>query len=81
MKVPKSAFYISLLISTILAVIIFAGIPFVIAGLIIVLFNISNMWIGPLMVAIYIFMQEWSELKGVLIANGITTDEEDGGDE
>lgn len=81
MKVPKSAFYISLLISTILAVIIFAGIPFVIAGLIIVLFNLSNMWIGPLMVAIYIFMQEWSELKGVLIANGITTDEEDGGDE
>lgn len=81
MKVPKSAFYISLLISTILAVIIFAGIPFVIAGLIIVLFNLSNMWIGPLMVAIYIFMQEWSELKGVLIANGITTDEEGGGDE
>lgn len=81
MKVPKSAFYISLLISTILAVIIFAGIPFVIAGLIIVLFNLSNMWIGPLMVVIYIFMREWDELKGVLIANGITTDEEDGGDE
>ena len=81
MKVPKSAFYISLLISTILAVIIFAGISFVVAGLIIILFNLSNIWLGPLMVVIYIFMQEWSELKGVLIANGITTDEEDGGDE
>ena len=63
MKVPKSAFYMSLLISTILAVIIYAGIPFVIAGLIIILFNLSNIWVGPLMVAIYIFMREWSELK------------------
>lgn len=81
MKVPKSAFYASLFLSTILAVIIFAGIPFVIAGLIIILFNLSNVWLGPLMVAIYIFMREWGELKGVLIANGITTDEEDGGDE
>lgn len=81
MKVPKSAFYMSLLISTIPAVIIYAGIPFVIAGLIITLFNLSNIWVGPLMVAIYIFMREWGELKGVLIASGITTDEEDGGDE
>lgn len=81
MKVPKSAFYMSLLISAILAVIIYAGISFVVAGLIIILFNLSNVWLGPLMVVIYIFMQKWSELKGIFIANGITTDEEDGDDE
>lgn len=77
MKVPKFAYYISLLITTIVATLFYTIAPLLIAMAAVVCLGLSGIWIGPIAFVIYVFMLEWQKAKAALRLFGIRTEDDE----
>ncbi len=77
MKIPKSAYYISLFISSIFGTLFYTVAPMLISIAIVKCFVLSGIWIGPIAFVIYVFMQEWQKTKAALRLFGINGEDED----
>lgn len=77
MKIPKFAYYISLILSTILAVAYYSLLPFFVAMAAVMFFQIPAYFLGPIMFVIYLIMKEWKEMKVAMKLLGVSTEGED----
>lgn len=77
MKIPKFAYYISLILSTIFAVAYYSLLPFLVAMAAVMFFQIPAYFLGPIMFVIYLIMKEWKEMKTAMKLLGVDVEGED----